>query len=158
MSRGDGSSACERTLWSWDVALLKRHPWRAKVNLNLFSSNNHEQTYIPRVAISTGWSALKYNSWVYTVCHYCPSDSRFCFWKNNKRHHHHLIGHILFLPQYTLWKCIASTRTIQWFFPLATLHSCEVTSWDSPRDEHTSPVGFPGPNRVAHTHTFNCGP
>jgi hypothetical protein len=50
------------------------------------------------------------------------------------------------------------THTTQWFSPLATLHSCEATSCDSPRDEHASPVGIPGPNCVSHTHSSTAAP
>ena len=50
MSRADGRQAFTRTcLVEMSLSILKRHPCRAQINLNLFSSNNHEQTYEPRV-------------------------------------------------------------------------------------------------------------
>jgi hypothetical protein len=46
-------------------------------------------------------------------------------------------------------------RTTSWSSHLATLHSCEATICASPRDEHASPAGCPGPKpRVAHTHCY----
>jgi hypothetical protein len=50
MSRGDERGVCTRTCWRSDSRFTEM---KSQEELNLFSSRNHEQTYEPRVAIST---------------------------------------------------------------------------------------------------------
>ena len=51
--------------------------------------------------------------------------------------------------------CRRRTHTTLWSSPLATLHSCEATSF-SPRDDHESLACFPGVKCVAHTHCYGA--
>jgi hypothetical protein len=51
--------------------------------------------------------------------------------------------------------CRRRTHTTLWSCPLATLHSCEATSF-SPRDDHASLACFPGAKCVAHTHCYGA--